>query len=192
VLRRLRERLTYGNVMATAALFVALGGTSYALALPKNSVGSRELRSRSVGTSELTTGAVRSVDIKNRTISVSDIARSARKALRGATGPAGPPGPQGPGGITFFVAVNSGGGTTPTSVIATQDGLNGFQVAFPRSVEGCGYSASLAAVAGGGVQQPPPGASITVASGSEGRVLVRTWDEHDQPKALPFHLIVAC
>ena len=29
---RIRERLSYANVMATAALFVALGGTSYGMA----------------------------------------------------------------------------------------------------------------------------------------------------------------
>ena len=44
MLGRMRERLTYGNVMATVALFVGLGGTSYALTLPKKSVGSRELK----------------------------------------------------------------------------------------------------------------------------------------------------
>jgi len=37
-------RLTYGNVVATLALFVALGGASYAaIALPANSVGTRQL-----------------------------------------------------------------------------------------------------------------------------------------------------
>jgi hypothetical protein len=37
---RVRPRLTYANVLASLALFVALGGSSYAaLQLPKASVG---------------------------------------------------------------------------------------------------------------------------------------------------------
>ena len=39
MLRGIRNRLTYANVMATVALFIALGGVSYAaVKLPKNSV----------------------------------------------------------------------------------------------------------------------------------------------------------
>ena len=39
--RRIRDRLTYANVTATLALFIALGGSSYAaLKLPRDSVGS--------------------------------------------------------------------------------------------------------------------------------------------------------
>jgi hypothetical protein len=40
----IRSRLTYANVLATVALFIALGGASYAaVALPTNSVGTRQL-----------------------------------------------------------------------------------------------------------------------------------------------------
>lgn len=42
--QRLRPRLTYGNVMATIALFVALGGAAMAAGLPKGSVGPRQLK----------------------------------------------------------------------------------------------------------------------------------------------------
>lgn len=45
---RLRDRLTYANVTATLALFVALGGTGYAATqLPRNSVGKAQLRKSS-------------------------------------------------------------------------------------------------------------------------------------------------
>src|SRR5436305_10451068 len=44
VLGRIASRLTYANVLATLALFAALGGASYAaLAIPANSVGTRQL-----------------------------------------------------------------------------------------------------------------------------------------------------
>jgi len=46
--------LSYANVVATLALFVALGGASYAaIELPANSVGSRQLRHGSVSTQKL-------------------------------------------------------------------------------------------------------------------------------------------
>src|SRR5262245_58876192 len=41
---RVRERLTYANVMATIAVFLALGGGAYAVSLGRNSVGSPELK----------------------------------------------------------------------------------------------------------------------------------------------------
>jgi hypothetical protein len=188
VLERLRRRLTYGNVMSSIAVFIALGGTSYALTLPRNSVGSRELRPRSVGASELRPGAVTSVDIRNRTIHLRDISLATRASLRGV---AGPPGPQGPSGVTFFAVVNSGGGVSPEGVGSSPVGINGRVISFRRSVADCAYSATLAKVSGGVIEDPPPGASITVAP-SNGGVLVRTWDAANQPKGLPFHLIVAC
>ena len=47
---RFATRLTYANVCASLALFIALGGTSYAaFTLPRDSVGARELRADSVG-----------------------------------------------------------------------------------------------------------------------------------------------
>jgi hypothetical protein len=47
--RLIAARLTYANVMATIALFVSLGGASYAaLVLPAHSVGARQLRAGAV------------------------------------------------------------------------------------------------------------------------------------------------
>ncbi len=48
-MNQLRKRLTYANVIATLALFIALGGVSYAaFKLPKNSVGTRQLKKAAV------------------------------------------------------------------------------------------------------------------------------------------------
>jgi hypothetical protein len=91
--RRLRGRLSYANVTASLALFIALGGTGYAaVTLPRNSVGSAQLRTNAVGTKEIRRGAVRSSDIRNRTIRLDDLATSTRKTLRGTPGPTGPVG----------------------------------------------------------------------------------------------------
>ena len=52
-------RLTYANVVATLALFIALGGASYAATqLPKNSVGSKQLKKNAVTTAKIKNGAV--------------------------------------------------------------------------------------------------------------------------------------
>jgi hypothetical protein len=49
-MRRLLDTLTYANVAATLALFVSLGGASYAaITLPAGSVGARQLRAGAVG-----------------------------------------------------------------------------------------------------------------------------------------------
>ena len=54
-----RPRLTYANVVATLALFAALGGVSYAAStLPKGSVGSEQIQAGAVRTGKLADDAV--------------------------------------------------------------------------------------------------------------------------------------
>jgi hypothetical protein len=54
-----RRHLTFANVVSCMALFVALGGVSYAaLKLPKNSVGSKQIKKRAVKSSKIKAGAV--------------------------------------------------------------------------------------------------------------------------------------
>ena len=65
VLARLRRRLTFANVTSGVALFVALGGTSYAaIQLPADSVGSDQIRSGAVGQSEISRNAVGRSEIR--------------------------------------------------------------------------------------------------------------------------------
>jgi len=71
---RLRQRMSFANVASGLALFIALGGTSYAaVALPSNSVGSDQIRTGAVGTSEIRTGGVNSAEIKTGGVSQSEI-----------------------------------------------------------------------------------------------------------------------
>jgi hypothetical protein len=54
MMRKVRERLSYANVIATLALFLALGGVSYAATqLPKNSVGAKQLKKNAVTSSKV-------------------------------------------------------------------------------------------------------------------------------------------
>src|SRR5215217_3881452 len=97
MLRSLRDRLTYSNVMATVAVFVALGGTSYAaITLPRNSVGTNQIRSNAVSSSK----------VKNRSLAARDLSVAARNFLRGQRGPRGERGPQGPRGEVTTVDGN--------------------------------------------------------------------------------------
>jgi hypothetical protein len=57
-MKRFRPRLTYANVIASLALFIALGGAAVAAGLPKNSVGAAQLKKGSVTTKALAKQAV--------------------------------------------------------------------------------------------------------------------------------------
>jgi len=72
MLARLRAHLTYANVVATLALFLALGGASYAAIR----VGSGSIINNSVRTQDLRNNDIRSKDIRNRTIQGGDILTS--------------------------------------------------------------------------------------------------------------------
>jgi hypothetical protein len=189
----IRSKLSYANVTASLALFVALGGTGYAALMPRNSVGAAQIRPKAVGKSELRTGAVTSRDIRNRTVRVTDISRSARRSLRGAQGPQGAPGPA---AVTYRAAITTGGaqskGNSQGAVHVSNS--NEYRVEFANDVTGCIYSATLAAVQSGPVLEQPDAGRITVAGDPErnSRVLVRTYGANGAPAEQPFHVIVAC
>ena len=190
--RRLRGRLTYANVTASLALFIALGGTGYAaVTLPRNSVGQAQLRNNAVGTKELRTGAVRSSDIRNRTIRLSDLAKSTRTNLAGTPGPAGPTGKD---AVTYRAIIDRVGGRAGGNAQSSAHtrGTNEYRVEFRTDVAGFTYSATLAAVQNGPTLEQPPAGRITVQSGGGLNVLVKTYDAAGNPTEAPFHLIVAC
>jgi hypothetical protein len=85
-MRRFSRRFSISPsmVVAIVAVILALGGTSYAaLRLPRNSVGTQQLRAN----------AVRSSDVLDRSLQLRDLSLRAREALRGTSAPAGPPAP---------------------------------------------------------------------------------------------------
>jgi hypothetical protein len=92
----LAGRLSYANVIATLALFIALGGAAYAAtALPRNSVGTRQLKK----------GAVTAAKIRNGSLLASDFRPGQLPAgTQGASGPVGPVGARGPAGASNVVS----------------------------------------------------------------------------------------
>ena len=59
----LRRNLNYGNVAATLALILSLSGIAYAAALPRNSVGPRELKNDAVRSAHVKDFALRLRDV---------------------------------------------------------------------------------------------------------------------------------
>jgi hypothetical protein len=81
-LSRLIGRLSYANVAATLALFLALTGTATAaLVLPRDSVGAEQIQADAVRSPEIQADAVRSSEILDESIALADLAPGARTAL---------------------------------------------------------------------------------------------------------------
>jgi hypothetical protein len=78
MLRKLRSQLSYANVMATVALFMALGGGAYAAATaPRNSVTSTSIRNGQVKQQDLARRSVTNSKIRGRSVSNGKIADNA-------------------------------------------------------------------------------------------------------------------
>jgi hypothetical protein len=80
--RILKRRPSPSMVVAFIALLVAMGGTGYAAAtLPKNSVGSKQLKTNAVVSKKIKNGAVTSDKVKNGSLTGSDIKLSSLGAV---------------------------------------------------------------------------------------------------------------
>ena len=176
-----RMRLNYSNVMSTLAVFVALGGTSYAVTLPRNSVGRDELRTNSVGSNEIRRQAVGSQEIRNASIRLRDISAKAQDSLRD------------PSDAVHFQSVTSAGGRGVGNASGlSPSGINGTIVAFRRSVADCVAVASITSLPEGPNPDPLGGGQVKARPAGDGDVLVETFDSSGAPVLLPFNLIVAC
>lgn len=175
---RIRTTLSYANVMATLAVFIALGGSSYAaLTLPRDSVGSKQIRRN----------AVRSTELRDRTVRLRDLAGSTRAALRGQQGPAGAAGRD---AIGYRSSVTGSGAQSRGNARNVQHaaGSNEYRLQFEPPA-GSPPIASCVAVAG--VTEGTTGfASADSADGNV--VVVKTFGQDGAARELPFQVIVAC
>ena len=124
-----RLRPSPSMAVAFAALMVALGGTSYAIA---------QLPANSVGTKQLTKNAVNAAKVKDRSLLAKDFksgqlprGEQGPRGPAGAAGPAGPAGPAGAAGATH-VTVRVGAPDIGASVADCQ--------AAERAVGGGGFT----------------------------------------------------
>ena len=78
---RMLGRLSYANVMATLAVFIALGGGAYAVGVARDSVGTKQLKDDAVISAKVENGSLKANDFDKDQL------------------PAGPPGATGPQGV---------------------------------------------------------------------------------------------
>jgi len=186
MVRRLRAHTTYANLMATLAVFIALGGTSYAaIVLPRNSVGSRQIKSGAVKRAELARGAVGTRALGRGAVGPSDLSASARLTLTGPQGPAGAPGAP---AVTYRATVASTGALEAGNGVASGTDPSAPHtrfVEFAGPVSGCIPVATLRDDVSGGLR-------ARVSDGN--RVIVTRLDTTGSPAPIfaAFNLIVAC
>ena len=120
MLKRILGRLTYANVMATTAVFIAIGGGAYAAGLAKNSVKSKQIKNGAVKTADLGKNAVTSKKVGAGTLLASDFASGQLPA-----GPRGPAGADGADGADGTDGVNGVDGEDGTDGIDGTNGVDG-------------------------------------------------------------------
>lgn len=120
MLSKVRCNLTAANVMSAAALFIALGGTSYAVGI--NTIGSKQIKNGSIKSVDIGNNKVVGKDIKNGSLTSGDIGngklagRDLKKGTLTASAFAGGVLPKGPKGDTGVRGSSGANAKTKSSV----------------------------------------------------------------------------
>jgi hypothetical protein len=93
--RRIRKHANPASLIAMVALFVALGGVSYAAA----TINGKDIKNKSIAGKKLKNGAVNKAKVKKGSLTADRLTAGARASLKGNQGNPGPAGPQGPQGV---------------------------------------------------------------------------------------------
>jgi hypothetical protein len=165
--------------VALVALFMAMGGSAYALVVTSGTIKNN---------------TIRSVDVRNRALGGQDIRSNGigggavKESTLGTV-----PSSFLTEGANHFAVVNGAGqgirGRGTSSVARTAEGR--YQVIFDRDVRGCAYYATIG---GPTAAAPPDNGQITVSSlGSNvNGVDIRTTGANGNDANKPFHLLVLC
>jgi hypothetical protein len=165
--------------VALLALFMAMGGSAYALVVTSGSIKNNTILSEDVHNGRLLGKDFRKDGVGGGAIKESSLAAVPSAVLAH--------------GSTHFAVVNAGGqqvrarGTTS----AARTGEGRYQVIFDRDVRGCAYYATIG---GPTAAAPPDNGQITLsalASNVNG-VDVRTTGANGNDANKPFHLLVLC
>jgi hypothetical protein len=174
-----RARLSHATVVAYLALFVALGGSSYAAI---------ELSKKSVKAKHIAKNAVTSKKVKDGTLLTDDFKDGELPAgAQGAQGPKGDPGPKGDAGADGADGADGApgqdatelhafiNGDSPASVLhgtavsVARTGAGTYEIGFGRDLMGCTASAIVA--------QNTPHAGANATTGPDGNFASVTDDE---------------
>jgi hypothetical protein len=165
--------------VALLALFMAMGGSAYALVVTSGSIKNNTIRSVDVRNGGLLGKDVRADGIGGRAVKESTLGTVGAAFIAHAS--------------SHFAVVNAGGqqvrarGTT--SAARTAEGR--YQVIFDRDVRGCAYYATV----GGPTAAPPPGnglVSVSALAANVNGVDITTENQNGNPTNKPFHLLVLC
>jgi hypothetical protein len=165
--------------VALVALFVAMGGSAYALVVTSGSIKNNTIRSVDVRNGGLLGKDVRKNGVGGRAIKESTLGTV--------------PGAFVAHGSARYSVVNAGGqqvrGRGVTSAARTAEGR--YQVIFDADVRGCSYYATIA---GPTAAAPPDNGQVTLSSlGSNvNGVDIRTTGANGNDANKPFHLVVLC
>jgi hypothetical protein len=169
-------------VISLVALFVSLGGASYAV----TQIGTNQIKNGAVTGKKIRNSTIRSRDVRNNSLGPHAIAESKLRvgfafSAGAASGMANYAVIQGPSGLLAR-------GRNVNSAVRTGKGR--YQVIFNQNVRNCGYIASLGLV---GATAPPNGEISTapLASNVNG-VAVRTFSSGGAFEDHSFHLVVTC
>jgi|tagenome__1003787_1003787.scaffolds.fasta_scaffold20580160_1 hypothetical protein len=200
---KLRSGLTYANVMATIAVFLALGGGAYAaLKLPKNSVGARQIKEGAVGSSEVENGSLLKHDFKAGQLPAGPQGPQGLQGPQGDKGVQGNKGDQGVPGepatklfahVTAFTGSLQYGSGAVSSTHTGSAGSGTYTVTFNRDLSGCVALATAGTGLGGqsAISQFSPGVVATTQFTDGNTVQVETTSNGNH-NDYDFNLAVFC
>lgn len=171
-------------VVACLALLVALSGTGMAAMsqlLPRNSVGTLQLKRNAVTPAKLAPNAVRTAHVLNGSLLAADFKEGQIPA--GPQGPQGPAGPAGAPATTLWAHVAANGSIvrmSRTGFSVPGTGFGSASVVFPVDVSACSFALTLA---GGAAETFAPIGELKIypppIAGNPARVLVEMTTDGD-------------
>ena len=170
---RLRGRMSYANVAATLALFLALSG---GVAIAAGKITAKDLAPDSVGGSELKSDAAKGKHVKEDSLGPVPTAGEANNVL-------------------WAVVSNTQANANATVVRAGQDLTTAFEgggiveVDFGRSVIGCSWTVTRGPA---GANNEQSGFAQVQNGSTENRVQVQTRNNNGELVDGDFHLVVIC
>lgn len=162
----LRKRLTLANGLPLIALFAALGGTTYAaVSLPANSVGAKQIRKSAVRTGEVKNRSLRLIDLGTGQLPAGPQGRQGIQGSQGIQGIQGPPGTFGTVTVQFEQAEADLADGASQSYNAFcppgQRGIAGGARGDVTDSEATNVSSSRPAMSQSNTEPPPDGGTFT-------------------------------
>ena len=149
----MRRKITPSLVISVLALFVALGGTSYAISkLPKNSVGTKQIKNNAVVSSKVKDKSLVAKDFKPGQIPAG---KQGPTGTTGTTGTTGVTGDTGPAGSALAYAYVEGQASPPDVVPEKSKGITTAMVSSPSTGVYCFELSSLGPVKSANVTAEP-------------------------------------